>query len=273
MATWLDDLDVELPFLPFGTGDLIVSVLTLVIGWGLSKVLLGAVRRGLGRSQMPPLLIEFLRRLLSALLWVLVILAALGPLGVDTAGLVGAFAVSMGLILAFGLQDSFQNFAAGAWLATTRPIRVDETVVVAGQQGKVVAVGLMATTLVTPQNVTITVPNASIYGQALINHSRQPTRRIEVDVGVAYGSDIEVARGLALTLMEQDPDVLEDPAPAVVTVALADSSINLQLRAWANTPDMWEVKDRLTNAIYVLFNEQGIEIPFPQLDVHLHKQA
>ena len=244
-----------------------------MVGWVLRKLVLGGVHKGFERSELSPLLEEFIRRLLGAMLWVLIILSALGPLGVDTAELIGAFAVSMGLILGIGLQDSFQNLAAGAWLATTRPIAVEETVQLVGQQSRVVAVGLMSTTLLTADGIRITIPNGSIWGQPVLNHSREPVRRVAIDVGIAYGADLQKAMDVTMALMAEDEQVLDDPGPAVWTTALADSSINLQLRAWTNTDDMWDAKSRLMNDIVRLFVEAGIEIPFPQMSVRVVQES
>ncbi len=143
---------------------------------------------------------------------------------------------------------------------------------VAGKTGKVNGIGLMSTELLTPDNKLITIPNKLVWGSIIVNYTRMPTRRVDVDVGVAYGTNLDRAIKLAMELMKSHPKVLDEPEPSVVITALADSSINLQLRAWAKTEDYWAVKGDLTRGIYELYTREGIEIPFPQLDVHLRNE-
>jgi small-conductance mechanosensitive channel len=127
----------------------------------------------------------------------------------------------------------------------------------------------MSTELLTPDNQLITIPNKLVWGSSIINMTRMPTRRVSVDVGVSYSSDLEKAIGIALNLMKTHPLVLPEPEPAVVTTELANSAINLQLRAWAKTGDMATVKNKLTAGILDAYTKEGIEIPFPQMDINI----
>ncbi len=170
------------------------------------------------------------------------------------------------------MQDSLNNVAAGVWIASLRPLDKGEYVTVDGLSGTVDAVGIMATELLTPDNQFITIPNKLVWGSPIINATRMPTRRISVDVGVSYGTEVGKAVNVALDLMKGHSLVLDDPAPSVVTTELADSSVNLQLRAWTKTSDFWPVRNELINGIYDAFNREGVEIPFPQMDVHLDKE-
>jgi small-conductance mechanosensitive channel len=170
------------------------------------------------------------------------------------------------------MQDTLTNIAAGVWLATLRPFDKGEYVSVTGYSGSVSAVGFMATELLTPDNKLITIPNKVIWGSAIENATRMPTRRVDVNVGISYDTKVDQAVQVAMELMKDHSMVLTDPAPAVVTTELADSSVNLQLRAWANTADYWGVKGDLTNGILNAYKEADIEIPFPQLDVHVDKE-
>jgi small-conductance mechanosensitive channel len=144
-----------------------------------------------------------------------------------------------------------------------------ETVTVNGQTGKVKAVGIMSTELLTPDNQLITIPNKLVWGSSIVNMTRMPTRRVSVDVGISYSSDFQKAIGIALNLMKTHPLVLHEPEPAVVTTELADSSVNLQLRAWVKTGDIGTVKNNLTAGIFDAYNREGIEIPFPQMDINI----
>lgn len=212
---------------------------------------------------------EFLGRFLSALLYVAVILLAVRALGIGVGSVVLGLSAVIGLILGFGMQDTLTNLAAGVWIAALRPIDMGEVVEVAGKTGKVNAVGIMSTELLTPDNVLITVPNKLVWGSVITNYTRMPTRRVDVNVSVAYGTDLDRAIKLAMELMKSHPKVLKDPEPSVVIAGLEDSFINLQLRAWAKTEDYWAVKGDLTKGIYELYRKEGVEIPFPQLDVHI----
>lgn len=175
----------------------------------------------------------------------------------------------IGLILGFGLQDTITNLAAGVWVAALRPIDKGEFVEVNGISGTVTGVGIMATELLKPDNTYITIPNSLVWGSPVINSSRMDTRRVDVSVGIAYDSDLDLALRVAQDLMESHAAVLPSPQPAVVVTELADSSVNLALRAWTRTGDYWGVKGDLTSGILLAYREAGVEIPFPQVDVHL----
>lgn len=264
--------DEPLPYIGVTPFQLISALIILIVGYVVAKILVDIFKRGLRKTKLPPLVIEFLGRFLAVLLYVTVIIVALGAVGVSVSSLILGLSAVIGLILGFGLQDTLTNLAAGVWIAALRPIDVDEVVEVGGKTGKVKAVGIMSTELLTPDNKLITIPNKLVWGSVITNYTRMPTRRVDVDVGVAYGTDLDRAIKLAIDLMKNHPKVLDDPEPGVVITALADSSINLQLRAWAKTEDYWAVKGDLTKGIYELYTREGIEIPFPQLDVHLKEK-
>ena len=183
-----------------------------------------------------------------------------------------ALSAVVGLILGFGMSDTVNNVASGTWIASLRPIDIGEVVTINGMTGKVNAVGIMATELLTPDNKLITIPNAQVWGSPIVNATRMPTRRVDVSVGIAYGDSVDDAVRVAMDLMKSHDLVLEDPAPTVAITELADSSVNLQLRPWANTDDYWTVMGNITKGIYEAIPSAGLSIPFPQLDVHLAKE-
>ncbi|ASJ07324.1 mechanosensitive ion channel family protein [Thermococcus pacificus] len=261
--------DEPLPYVGITPLQIITAVVVLVVGWIVAKIVVTSFKRGLKKTKLPDLVVEFLGRFLSALLYVAVILLAVRALGIEVGSVVMGLSAVIGLILGFGMQDTLTNLAAGVWIAALRPIDMGEVVEVAGKTGKVNGVGIMSTELLTPDNVLITIPNKLVWGNVITNYTRMPTRRVDVDVGVAYGTDLDRAIKLAMDLMKNHPKVLKDPEPSVVITALADSSINLQLRAWVKTEDYWAVKGDLTKGIYELYTKEGIEIPFPQMDVHI----
>ncbi|WP_319508835.1 mechanosensitive ion channel family protein [uncultured Methanolobus sp.] len=266
-----DILAQNIPYTTITLANIIFSLIILVAGLLVAGVLSGMFRNGLKKTKLPELVVEFLVRFLRALLYVAVLLAVVSTLGVDISSVVVGLSAVIGLVLGFGMQDSLNNLAAGVWIASLRPLDKGEYVTVSGLSGKVHAVGIMATELLTPDNQFITLPNKLVWGSPIVNATRMPTRRVSVDVGVAYATEIPKAVEVAMAVIKQHSLVLADPAPAVVTTELADSSVNLQLRAWVNTADFWAVKNDLTIAIHAAFDREDVEIPFPQLDVHMYK--
>jgi len=262
-------LDEPIPYVGVKPIQVITAVVILVVGWVATRLIVASLRRGLKRTKLPELVVEFLCRFISSLLYVAVILLAVSALGIGVGSVVLGLSAVIGLVLGFGMQDTLTNLAAGVWIAALQPFNKGDVVTVAGHTGKVDAVGVMSTELLTPDNTVITIPNRLVWGSPVVNYTRMPTRRVALDVGVAYGTDLDRAIKIAVELMKGHPKVLNDPEPSVVVTALADSSINLQLRAWTRTEDYWAVKGELTRAIYEAYTREGIEIPFPQMDVHI----
>lgn len=209
---------------------------------------------------------------MSAMPHIFVILAFAGTLGFNADSVVLGLSAVIGLIPAFGLQDSFMNMAAGFWIASIRPFNKDDVISTQGMTGKVSAVGIMSTEMLTPDNTFITIPNKMVWGSPIVNYTKMSTRRVDVNVGVAYGTDVDKAVRIAMNVMREDKRVLKEPAPSVAITELADSSVNLQLRAWTKTDYYWDVKGSITQKIYEAYAKEGIEVPFPQLDVHLKKE-
>ncbi|MDD3934603.1 MAG: mechanosensitive ion channel family protein [Methanoculleus sp.] len=248
----------------------IFAVIIAVIGWIVVRVLISVFTKALSRaSHLPDLVIEFLVRFFSVLLYVILVLTVLAALGIDVSSVVLGLSAVIGLILGFGLQDTITNLAAGVWVAALRPIDKGEFVEIKGISGTVVSVGIMATELVKADNTYITIPNSLVWGSPVINSSRMDTRRVEVKVGIAYDSDLDLAIRVATNLMAAHEAVLPSPKPAVVVTELGDSSVNLSLRAWTATLDFWRVRGDLTRDVLRVFGDAGVEIPFPQVDVHL----
>lgn len=251
---------------------IITALIVLVVGWLAIKLIVSAFKKSLTKTKLSELVVEFLGRFFSVLLYVVLILLVASVLGVQTGSVIIGLSAVIGLILGFGLQDTLTNLASGIWIASLKLIDKGEYVEVSGESGTVSAVGIMATDLLTLDNKLITIPNKLIWNDTITIYNRMPTRRADVSVGVAYGTDLDKAVKVAMDLMKDHPKVLSDPAPAVVILELGDSSINLQLRAWAKKEDWWNVFLDLTKQVYEAYNREGIEIPFPQMDVHLKKE-
>ncbi|MDD2614305.1 MAG: mechanosensitive ion channel family protein [Methanosarcina sp.] len=249
------------------------SILVLAFGFFLSKYTIRVLKRGIQKTKIPDLTIEFLTNLLSILLYVIVVLGFLKSLNFDVDSYIIGISAVLGLVLGLGMQDTFTNLTAGVCVAAIRPIDMGETVTVSGQTGKVRSVGIMSTELLTPDNQLITIPNKLVWGSSIVNMTRMPTRRVSVNIGISYSSDLDKATAIALNLMKTHPLILRESGPSVVITELSDSSINLQLSAWAKTGDMGTVKNYLITGIFDAYTKEGIELPFPQLDVNIKQIA
>lgn len=258
-----------IPYTEITVSRLIFATVVLVMGFVLSKYIVHAFRRGIKKTKIPDLTIQFLAHFLGIFLYIIVILTFLKSLNFDVDGYIVGVSAAIGLVLGLGMQDTLTNLTAGVCIAAIRPIDMGESVTINGQTGKVKTVGIMSTELLTPDNQLITIPNKLVWGNSIVNMTRMPTRRVSVDIGVSYSSDLEKAIGIALGLMKMHPLIQQEPEPAVVTTELANSSVNLQLRAWTKTGDVGTVKNDLITGILEVYTREGIEIPFPQLDIRI----
>jgi small conductance mechanosensitive channel len=263
-------LDWEIPYLNISVLSFLVAIVITVIAWiVIVGVVLPVIGRALEKAKLPPLLSGLFTRVIRVLMMIVVLLIFLSSIGIDTGSLVLALSAIIGLAFAFGLSDSMNNFFAGTWIAMTQPFRMGEVVSVAGFTGKINAVGIMVTEMLTPDNVYISIPNKLVWGSAVTNYSRMPKRRVNTDVGIAYGSDVQKAYDVAMRIMREHPKVVDEPAPSIYMTELADSSVNLQLRPWAKNEDYWDVLHDMRRSLHDELPKAGVEIPFPQVDVHM----
>ncbi|MHC5211383.1 MAG: mechanosensitive ion channel family protein [Planctomycetota bacterium] len=263
---WIDKVvDWAVAFAP----SLVGAVLTLIIGLWVAKLLTKGVRAMLGRANVDQALSQFLGTLVYYGLVAVVLVAAVGKLGVQTTSFVAILGAA-GLAVGFALQGSLGNLAAGVMILLFRPFRVGDYVEAGGQAGAVKEMGVFATTLNTPDNRKIILPNSAITGGAIVNYSAFETRRVEVVFGISYDDDIAKARGIIQDVIAKDARILKDPAPAVLLAELADSSVNFKTRVWCKTSDFWGVNFDLIENVKLAFDAGGITIPYPQQDVHHH---
>lgn len=263
------DLGSTLPYINVRIIDIIFSLIILAVGFGLVQTALHLFKKSLKRGNLPELVIEFLGRFFKIIFYVVVILIAISVLGVDVGSAVLGFSAVAGLILGFGLQDTMNNVFSGVWIAALRPLDKNERVEVHDQEGIVVSVGLMATELLKPDNTRITIPNKLIWDEPIINYSRMDKRRIDVPVGISYDGDIDKAVSTALEFLKKHDEILDEPEPEVSVTDLGDSSVNLMLKGWTDRDKYWRVKFSLTEGVFKAFNEEDIEIPYPQRDIHV----
>lgn len=234
----------------------------------VAKALRGSTRRALGRSPMDATLIPFVSGLVYFGLLAFVVLAALSLVGVPVTSFV-AVVGAVGLAVALAFQGTLSNLASGLMILTFRPFKVGDFVEIGGTSGTVEEVGVFSSILATPDNIQITVPNSQIYDQLIKNYSANPTRRIDLVVGVGYDDDLNVAIETVRTVLSADERILAEPEPVIAVSEMADSSVNLVVRPWVNGPDYWATRWDLTKALKERLEAAGLSIPYPQRDVHL----
>ncbi|MCY0965215.1 mechanosensitive ion channel [Oceanospirillaceae bacterium G-43] len=255
--------------LPWG-GHVLTAIAIFYIGRIIAGVVIGGASRVMTRTNIDPILTSFLLTVLNAALLALVTVAALSQLGLDTTSLVALLGAA-GLAIGLALKDSLSHFAAGVMLILFRPLRVGDYVEVDGVAGSVDRITIFSTRLKTPDNRVVTVPNGNVFGNTMVNYSEEPTRRIDLIIGISYGSDLLKAKQILIDMVENHPLILQDPAWRVAVSELADSSVNFVVRPWVKAEDYWTVRFELIESIKLKFDEEGIEIPFPQMTVHLDK--
>ncbi|MDH5823144.1 mechanosensitive ion channel [Luteimonas sp. RD2P54] len=249
---------------------ILAALVVFYIGVHLARWLSAALERGMTRSRIESTAAMFLRKVIYVTLLVVLALAVLQAVfGVALTSMVAVLGAA-GLAIGLALKDSLANVASGVMLVSLRPFRVGDIVTINGVTGAVESVSIFQTRLRGADNQTITLPNALITGDSIINLTPDVRRRIELVVGIAYDSDIDVARGIAMEIMLSDQRVLAEPAPDVLVYALADSAVNLGIRCHVANADWFATKCELTERIKKAFDRQGISIPFPQRDVHLY---
>ena len=251
---------------------LAAALIILIIGRWVAKAFTGFLRRNMEKRKMDALLVDFSARILYAVLLLVIVLTAIASVGVDIAPLMvllGGSALAVGL----ALQGSLSNFASGLMLVIFHPFGKGDFVEAGGVSGTVIRVGIFNTELKTPDNRNITVPNSGITSSPITNFSANPTRRVDLLIGVHYDDDLKVARDTIMTVLKSHEKVLEDPAPVVLVMELADSSVNIAARPWVNSADFWVVRSELMEQIKSALEAAGCSIPFPQRDVHLYQSS
>ena len=252
--------------------NIVMALVIFIVGRLVVKMIVSLSKKLMKRASMDETLIKFISSIAQGLLMLFVVVAAIDQLGVDTTSLialVGAAGVAIGL----ALQGSLQNFAAGVMLILFRPFKSGDTIEAAGISGTVEQVSIFSTTLKTPDNKVIIVPNGEIHSGTITNYSANTTRRVDMIFGIGYDDDIGKAREAIQEILSSDERIIKNPEPKIAVSELADSSVNFIVRPWVNSSDYWPVKFDTTEKIKLKFDELGISIPYPQMDVHLEKAA
>jgi small conductance mechanosensitive channel len=271
LEQWLDPELVSTYLIPWGIR-IALALAIFVIGRWIAKVLVRLAERMMGKARLDDMLVTFLGNILYTALLLVVVIAALDQLGIQTTSLLAVFGAA-GLAIGLALKDSLANFSAGVMLIIFRPFKVGDLIEAAGITGVVEEVRIFNTLFRTGDNREIIVPNSHIYAGPIVNVSARPTRRIDMVFGIGYEDDIKKARQLIEDAFAADERILKDPAPSVTMAELADSSVNFNVRPWVKSEDYWAVRSDLMERIKLSFDENGISIPYPQQDVHMHNVA
>jgi small conductance mechanosensitive channel len=256
--------------IPWGI-NIVMALAVVIIGRIVIGLLMRLVRKLLNKSKMDNMLINFVTSILGSLLLLFVIVASLDQLGVNTSSFI-AIVGAAGLAICLSLQDSLKNFAAGVLLVVFRPFREGDFIEAAGVSGVVESISIFSTVMRTGDNREVIVPNGPIYSGVITNYSKRDTRRVDMVFGIGYEANLLQAKQLLADILAEDERVLAEPKSVIAVSELADSSVNFVVRPWVRTADYWGVLWDTTEKVKLRFDEAGISIPFPQMDVHVHKQ-
>ena len=249
-----------------------LAIVILIVGRWVSKLFSKLTKRVMEKRAVDETLRVFTGSLIYYALLTFVVLAALSQLGIQTTSFIAVIGAA-GLAIGLALQGSLANFASGFLMILFRPFKVGDFIEGAGVAGTVESLHIFTTHLRTPDNKKIIIPNSSLTGGNIVNWSATGTRRVDMVFGIGYEDDIDKAKQVIGEILAADDRVLKDPAPFVALSELADSSVNFVARPWVKTGDYWGVLFDTTEAVKKRFDAEGISIPYPQRDVHVHQQA
>ncbi len=257
--------------LAFGI-DLLLALVIFFVGRFAIHMVVRALAKTMQKNGVERTLETFICNLVSMALLVVVVIAAIGQVGIQTTSFIAIFGAA-GLAVGLALQGSLSNFASGVLIVLFRPYKVGDFVEAAGISGSVDQVQILTTVLKTGDNKQVIVPNSQIMNSIITNYSAHDTRRIDMVVGVSYDDDLDKVRKTLEDIIAADDRILKDPTPKIAVAELADSSVNFVVRPWCATSDYSAVRWDLTETIKKRFDQEGISFPFPQQDVHLYKAS
>lgn len=249
---------------------LLLAVATLIVGLYVIKVLVKFMKRRMEKADVDPSLRPFLLSLVSTILRICLVFSVVGMVGVETSSFVAVLAAA-GLAIGMALQGTLGNFAGGVMILFFKPFRVGDLIEAQGQKGVVKEIQIFNTIMTALDNRVIIIPNGPLSTGVMVNFTANDTRLVDMTFGIAYGESTDLAKDTIMEIISSHPKVLKDPEPKVMVKELADSSVNFAARVWVNTPDYWDVYFDTQKAVYDKFEKtDGLSIPFPQTDVHIH---
>ena len=256
-----------------GLARLLINVVLTVVIIIVVKIVIKIFSDGIKRlsfhnEKVTSLMCAFFIKVVQVIAWLFGALIILQTWGINLAPVIAGLGVT-GVILGFALQESISSFFSGLMLVINNPFSLGDYVDIGSTSGTVSSMDMLSVTLITIDNKRITLANKLVWGNTIVNYSAMDTRRVDMEIGVAYGSDIALARNVIISLLDSYPDVLKEPHPTVEVGTLADSSVNLIVRPWVSNSSYWDVKWRFQEDILKAFEKAGIEIPYNKLDVNI----
>ncbi|MDQ1264823.1 MAG: small conductance mechanosensitive channel [Campylobacterota bacterium] len=250
---------------------ILAAVAIFYIGKIVVKKISNLIKTVMLKANVDNTLVEFLHSVIYFAFLIVIVLAALNALGVNTTSFLAVFGAAS-LAIGLALKDSLSNIGAAILIIVFRPFKVGDFVDTAGgASGTVEEINLFSTIIATPDNKTVMIPNSTVIGANITNYSSKPTRRVTHIVGVSYEDDIKVVKDTLFEVIKNDNRILSEPAPLVAVTELAASGVNFTFRVWVNTPEYWDVHFDTLEKIKLAFDEKGISIPYPQMDLHIRK--
>lgn len=263
-------MDILVSFATNYLPKIVGSLVIVLVGFLLTKLLKGIIKKHLNKTKLDISLIGFIITATSVCVKVVIILTALANLGVSITGLVAAFSAGA-VAVALALKDSLSNIAAGIVMLMSQPFSTGDFIDVDGcvSGGKVLKIDIIHTTLLTPDNRRIIIPNGQLVNKTVVDYSKEKTRRLELKFGISYDSDVNKAKDIIKSVIDAHSSALKDPAPFVRVSEHSDSAVVITLRVWTEVDKYWDLHFDLLEAIREQFDENGIKIPYNQLDVHI----
>ncbi|MDD3859644.1 MAG: mechanosensitive ion channel [Bacteroidales bacterium] len=244
------------------------AILFLVIGFWVTKIIVKQIAKIMSKRNVDAGLVTFLRSFLGIALKAMIIVSVMGMVGIEMTSFIAILGAA-GLAVGLAFQGTLSNFAGGVMILIFKPFKVGDYIEAQGYSGSVKEIQIFNTILTTVDNKIIIIPNGGLANGSMTNYTQQETRRVDWKFGVAYGSDYKKVREIILKIINSDTRVFKDPAIFIGLGEMADSSVNIVTRVWTKTEDYWDVFFDVNEKIYETFNKEGIEIPFPQMDVHV----
>ena len=248
---------------------LFYAVLIIFVGRWVVKLLLKIIKSALEKTAVEETVRIFVANLLNTLLMVIIFIAAINQLGIETTSIIAMLGAA-GLAIGLALQGSLANFAAGILIVMFRPYKVGDYIEAGSSGGTVLDIQIFSTVLKTPDNKVVVVPNGTIMDSSIINYTGQETRRVDIIASCGYDDDIDKVKDILKDILDQDERILEEPEPRIAVSELADNSINFIVRPWVKSSDVLSVKYSILEQIKKRFDAEEISIPYPQRDVHIY---
>lgn len=266
VSEWLPDLVKEY-LIPFGL-KLVAAIVVLLLGRWVIKLIKKGLTKMMLRRNPDPSLESFVMSLVSALLTFFLIMAIVGILGINTSSLVALLA-SAGLAVGMALSGTLQNFAGGVMIMLFKPFKVGDFIAAQGYEGRVNSIQIFSTHILTPDNKTVILPNGALSTGPVTNYNKETDRRVDWVFSISYGDDYDKAKAVLQRLCDADQRILKEPKPVIELIKMSDSSVDITVRVRVKPEDYWAVYFNMNELVYKTFPQEGLNFPFPQMDVHV----